>query len=87
MLIPYCTIENDIEVAHTPLNNKGEVLVRIEIPDEKLGFRVFECTVPSLNIKTAYGISPKEKVEYLDFCYHNTKDIIEYAKVGGIKNA
>ena len=33
MFYPYCTVGDNIEVAHTPLDDSGHTLVHIEIPD------------------------------------------------------
>ena len=39
MFYPYCTIGDNIEVTHTPLDSTGHTLVHIEIPDAKYCFR------------------------------------------------
>ncbi len=86
MFIPYCTIGEDIEVAHTPIENE-HTKVRIEIPDEKYCFKVFECIIPGYEIVTDYGLNEIEKSELLKFCEKNAHLILYYAANGGICNA
>ena len=87
MFYPYCTIGNDIEITHTPLNEVGQTIVHIEIPDEKYGFRTMNCTVPTYKVDGVVGMQETEVAQYVEFCKKNAHLLLKYAKTGGIANA
>lgn len=87
MLMPYCTIGNDVEVTHTPLDATGHTLVHIEVPDEVYCFKVMECLIPSYKVSGVVGMTDAEINYYVDFCKHNAHLLLKYAKEGGIANA
>ena len=46
MFYPYCTIGEFTEVCNSPIDENGETTVHIETPDEKFGFKTYECVLP-----------------------------------------
>ena len=87
MFYPYCTIGEFTEVCNSPLNDDGESLVHIETPDEKLGFRTFECLLPSYSVVKNIGFSKSEVESFMAFCRSNAALLLESARKGGIANA
>lgn len=87
MFMPYCTLGDDIEVVHTPLNSKGQTLVHIEIPDAKYCFRTMDCLVPTYVVSNVVGMSDEEIAFYLDFIKHNAHLLLKFAREGGVMNA
>lgn len=87
MFLPYCTINDSIEVVHTPLTSDGKTLVHFEEPDEVVGFKTLDCLIPSYSISNIVGFSQDEINFLVDFCKHNAHLLIEYASKGGIANA
>lgn len=85
MFYHYCTLEENIEVMHTPLDETGHTLVHIEIPDEKYCFRQMDCLVPSFKVTNVVGISKEEVDKYVQFCRYNAHLLLKYAKCGGIE--
>ena len=87
MFYPYCTIGDNIEVAHTPLDKSGHTLVRIEIPDEKYCFKTMDCLIPSYRVSNVVGMSNEEIAYFTDFCQKHAHLLLKYAGTGGIANA
>lgn len=87
MFYPYCTIDDCIEVVHTPLNEKGQTLVHIEIPDDVYCFKTMDCLVPTYNVSNVVGLTNEEINFWVEFCKHNASMLINCAKQGGIANA
>lgn len=87
MFMPYCTIGDDIEVVHTPLDKTGHTLVHIEIPDAKYCFRTMDCLIPSYRVSNIVGMSDDEVAYYVEFCKRNAGLLLTYADKGGIANA
>ena len=87
MFYHYCTIGEDIEVVHTPLNNKGQTLVHIEIPDPKYCFRTMDCLIPTYRVSNIVGMKDDEIAFYVEFCKRNAHLLLKYAALGGIANA
>ena len=86
MFYPYCTINDSVEVVHTPLHD-GKTMVHFEEPDEILGFKTLDCLIPSYQISNIYGFSQEEINFLVQFCKSNAHLLIEYASKGGIANA
>lgn len=87
MFYHYCTIGEDIEVTHTPLNSKGQTLVHIEVPDAKYCFKTMDCLIPTYRVTNIVGMTDEEVAFYLDFCKHNAHLLLKFAKEGGVENA
>lgn len=87
MFYPYCTIGNDIEVVHTPLDESGYTLVHIEIPDEEYCFKTMDCLISSYKVSNVVGMSDEEVEEFVDFCQIHAHLLLKYASTGGIANA
>lgn len=87
MFYPYCTIGNDIEVVHTPLDESGYTLVHIEIPDEECCFKTMDCLIPSYKVSNVVGMSDEEVEEFVDFCHRHAHLLLKYASIGGIANS
>ena len=87
MFYHYCTIGEDIEVSHTPLNKDGSTLVHIEVPDERYCFKTLDCLIPSYRVSNIVGMSDNEVAYYVDFCRRHAHLLLKYASLGGIVNA
>lgn len=85
MFYPYCTINNSIEVVHTPLNN-NKTLVHFEEPDAIVGFKTLDCIIPGYQISNITGFSQEEINFLVQFCRNNAHLLLEYASKGGIAN-
>ena len=83
MYYPYCTIGEDLEVVHTPLKNG----ITVEKPDPKYCFKTLDCTVPYYRTSNIVGFTDDEVAKLVDFCMNNAACLIEFAQLGGIKNA
>lgn len=86
MFYPYCSIEDTIEVVHTPIKN-GMTLVHFEEPDEIFGFKTLDCLVPTYQVSNITGFSQSEVSTLVSFCQNNAHLLLESAKRGGIANA
>ena len=78
MFYPYCTINDSIEVVHTPLNN-GKTMVRFEEPDEIVGFKTLDCIILSYLISNIIGFNQDEINFLIQFCQNNAHLLLEYA--------
>ena len=87
MFYPYCTIGEDIEVVHTPLDETGHTLVHIEIPDAKYCFKTMDCLIPSYRVSNIVGMTDDEVAYYVEFCRRHAHLLLKYASTGGIANA
>lgn len=87
MYYPYCTIEDRIEVVHTPLNQEGMTVVHFEEPDARFGLKTLDCTIPNYRIVSCVGFSEKEVSSLVEFCRNNASLLLVCAKEGGISNA
>lgn len=86
MLIPFMTIGNDFEIAHTEW--KGDhTIVRFEKPDAKYCFKTLNCTVPGYVLSDIYGFTQDEVNWCVDYCKRGADLIVRSAKAGGIANA
>lgn len=86
MYYPYCTIQESIEVVHTPLKN-GYTTVHFEKPDKIYGFKTLDCVIPSYRVNNIVGFSDTEVSELVTFCRNNASLLLKYASEGGIANA
>lgn len=84
MYYPYCTIEDKIEVVHSPINQEGITIVHFEEPDSKFGFKTLDCTIPNYRISNCVGFSDEEVSNLVEFCKNNASLLLTYAKEGGI---
>lgn len=87
MYYPYCTINDETEVVHTPLNKDGVTVVHFETPDAVFGFKTLDCTVPGYKIMSRVGYTDEEAARLVQFCMSNAALLLTYAKTGGIANA
>ena len=86
MLKPSCTIGNDIEVTFVPAKT-GPVRVHIEEPDEKVCFKILDCTIPGYQLSNVYGFTRDVCSFYVQFCKNNAHLIVEAARAGGVELA
>ena len=87
MLYPFMTICSDeTEITHSEVLPNGEVMVYIETPDEKDGFRSLKCFLPSYRLEEVKGYTEAEVEKYLDFIRRGTHLFFRYAKCGGFMN-
>ena len=87
MFYPYCTIHDNIEVTHTPLNKDGKTLVHIEVPDAKYCFKTVDILVPSYVVSNVIGMTDDEINGWVEYCRVNASLLIMCAAQGGIANA
>ena len=77
MFSHYCTIDEDIEVMSKKVNETGQILVHIEIPDEKYCFRQMDCLVPTYEVTNVVGMTEEEIDKYVNFCKSNAHLLLE----------
>ena len=87
MFYHYCTVGDDTEVVHTPLNKFGQTLVHIEEPSEIYCFKTMDCLIPTYVVSNVIGFTPDEISEWIEFCRHNEALLISCAAQGGAGNA
>lgn len=87
MFYPYCIVNDEIEVVHTPLNDRGQTLVHIEQPDEVYGFKTLDCLIPTYTVTNIIGFTQEEVSFWVDFCMNNAGCLLNAAAQGGIANA
>ena len=73
----YCTIDEDIEGMYKKVNETGQILVHIEIPDAKYCFRQMDCLVPPYEVTNVVGMSKEEIDKYIKFCKSNAHLLLE----------
>ena len=73
----YCTIDEDIEVMYKQVNETGNILVHIEIPDAKYCFRQMDCIVPTYEVTNVVGMTEEEIDKYVNFCKSNAYLLLE----------
>lgn len=87
MYMPFCKI-NDIEVVHTPLDERGVTTVRYEQPDRLFGFKVLVLTVPEYVIVDRVGFTDDEVSYLIQFAVDLSPLLVKYAGIeGGVNNA
>lgn len=57
MLIPYMTLNNDVELTHSKPNKMGKVTVHIEKPDFIYYFKTVDIILPDITIEDRYGFN------------------------------
>ena len=87
MYYPYCVIGDTVNVSHTPVNDKGIVVVNFEKPDAIFGFKTLDCTIPNYRVSNIVGFSESEVSDLVGFCQQNASLILNAAAQGGVKNA
>ena len=77
MFSHYCTIDENIEVMYKQVNETGQILVHIEIPDAKYCFRQMDCLVPTYEVTNVVGMTEEEINKYVNFCKSNAHLLLE----------
>jgi len=86
-LYPYMTLGDDIEITQTPLDNNGTTIMHVEIPDEVIGFKVIDISIPGYTVKAGKGVTSEEIKFFKQFALNNAHLLLRYGAVGGIYNA
>lgn len=55
MFYPYITWGDGLQIAYSEVKRDGTVLVRFELPDERIGFKFLECELPTYRVVTNKG--------------------------------
>ena len=77
MFSHYCTIDENIEVMYKQVNETGNILVHIEIPDAKYCFRQMDCLVPTYEVTNVVGMTEEEIDKYVNFCKSNAHSLLK----------
>ena len=77
MFSHYCTIDEDIEVMYKQVNETGQILVHIEIPDATYCFRQMDCLVPTYEVTNVVGMTEEEIDKYIKFCKSNAHSLLK----------
>ena len=77
MFSHYCTIDEDIEVMYKQVNETGQILVHIEIPDAKYCFRQMDCLVPPYEVTNVVDMTEEEIDKYVNFCKSNAHSLLK----------
>lgn len=83
MFYPYITWGGGLQIAYSEVKRDGTVLVRFELPDERLGFKFLECELPTYRVVTNKGFSTNEVAQLIDFCRHHAHLMMTGARNGG----
>ena len=59
------------------MNETGQILVHIEIPDAKYCFRQMDCIVPTYEVTNVVGMTEEEIDKYVNFCKSNAHLLLE----------
>ena len=77
MFSHYCTIDENIEVMYKKVNETGNILVHIEIPDAKYCFRQMDCLVPPYEVTNVVDMTEEEIDKYVNFCKSNAHSLLK----------
>ena len=77
MFSHYCTIDENIEVMYKQVNETGNILVHIEIPDAKYCSRQMDCIVPTHEVPNVVGMTEPEIDKYVNFCKSNAHSLLK----------
>lgn len=86
-LYPYMTLGDDIEITQTPLDSNGTTVMHVEIPDEDVGFKNIDISIPGYDVKAGKGVTSEEIKFFKQFALNNAHLLLKYGAVGGIYNA
>lgn len=86
MLYPFLTLEDDTEIVHSDMDEKGFVDVCIEKPVNG-GFHSAKCRLPDLRWVEVDGFSPTEIANLQELIQRGKPLIMHYAKNGGFEHA
>lgn len=59
------------------VNETGQILVHIEIPDAKYCFRQMDCLVPTYEVTNVVGMTEEEIDKYVNFCKSNAHSLLK----------
>lgn len=87
MMYPFMTLNDDTEIVHSDMKDDGSVLVHIETPDEELGFKQANCTLPSYKWSEISGYDKTDIERFEEIIRSTAHLIMEFSKNGGFENA
>ena len=86
-LYPYMTLGDDIEITQTPLDKNGVTIMHVEIPDEKVGFKIIDISIPGYHVQTYGDVTQTDTNFFKQFAMNNAHLLLKYGATGGIYNA
>ena len=86
MLYPFMTLEDETEIVHSDMDDRGCVRVEIEKPVDG-GFHAAVCTLPSYAWTDIVGFSEEEIARYQRFLEKGAHLIMRFARDGGFEHA
>ena len=87
MLYPLLTLNDDTEIVHSEMHDDGTVRVYIETPDEHVGFKHAECTIPGYIWSNVSYYSPAELSYYEKLIRKMAHLILDFSQKGGFGHA
>ena len=87
MIYPLLTLNDDTEIVHSEMHDDGTVKVFIETPDERVGFKHAECTLPGYSWSNVSYYSSAEISYYEKLIRKMTHLILEFSQKGGFGHA
>lgn len=87
MIYPFMTLNDNTEIVHSEMKEDGRVLVHIETPDERLGFKHADCWLPDYTWEDILGYSDQKIQEFEEIVRSTAHLIIEFSQEGGFENA
>ena len=87
MLYPLMTLNDGTEIVHSEMYEDGRVQVRIETPDENIGFKSASCWLPDYKWENIVGYTPEEQRYLKNLVESMAHLILEFSQTGGFDNA
>lgn len=87
MIYPFMTLDDNTEIVHSEMKDNGDVLVHIETPDEKFGFKQATCILPEYKWTEVSGYSGEDIKRFEEIIRSTAHLIMEFSKDGGFENA
>lgn len=87
MLYPLMTLNDGTEIVHSEMKEDGRVIVKIETPDEKIGFKSADCWLPDYKWENIVGYSAEEQRYLKNLVESMAHLILEFSQTGGFENA